>query len=87
MREFWAILIEDVDGHRLLKSEDVTLKFDSFELTELYRCELAMEYYERRSSDRTWACSSVYVSLLSNKSWLVKNELGGVVCQLELLAA
>ena len=70
MREFWAILIEDVDGHRLLKSEDVTLK-----------------YYERRSSDRTWACSSVYVSLLSNKSWLVKNELGGVVCQLELLAA
>jgi len=76
MREFWSILIDDVDGHRLLKSEDVTLKFDSFELTELYRCELAMEYYERRSSDRTWACSSVYVSLLSNKSWLVKNELG-----------
>lgn len=80
-------MIEDVDGHRLLKSEDVTLKFDSFELTELYRCELAMEYYERRSSDRTWACSSVYVSLLSNKSWLIKNELGVVVCQLELLAA
>lgn len=87
MKSYWSILIEDVRGEHLLSNGHQPIQFDSFELAELYRCELSIEHCSCVESDRTWACSTVFVESSSDSSIQIKDELGAIVCYLKKQAA